>query len=88
MAVDEAHRIKQWGAEFRKQYSSLETLRLFVPRGVPVLATSATMPPETFKHVRSVLRITAEKSFHLNLFKGRRKSELHHDLLGKLAQLR
>ena len=67
MVVDEAHCIKQWGAEFRKQYSSLETLRSFVPRGVPVLATSATMPPETLKHVRSVLGITAEKSFHLNL---------------------
>ena len=67
MVVNETHCIKQWGAEFRKQYSSLEMLRSFVPRGVPVLATLATMHPETLKHVRSVLGITTEKSFHLNL---------------------
>ena len=87
MVVDEAHYIKQWGAEFRKWYSSLEALCLFAPRGVLVLATSATMLPEILKHVRSVLSITAKKLSHLNLFKGCHKSELHHDLLGKLAQL-
>ena len=67
MVVDEAHCIKQWGAEFRKHYMSLETLRSFVPRGVPVLATSATMPPKTLESVRAILGINAEKSFHLNL---------------------
>ena len=67
MVVDEAHCIKQWGGEFRKHYASLETLRSFVPRGVPVLATSATMPPTTLKNVRSILGINAERSFHLNL---------------------
>ena len=51
MVMDEAHCIKQWGVEFRKQYSSLETLRLFMPLGVLDLATSATMPPETLKQV-------------------------------------
>ena len=67
MVVDEAHCIKQWGTEFWKHYTSLETLRSFVPRGVPVLATSATMPPDTLDNVRLLLGITAEKSFHLNL---------------------
>jgi len=67
MVVDEAHCIKQWGAEFRKHYASLDTLRSFVPRGVPVLATSATMPPATLEHVRSTLGMNAEKLFHLNL---------------------
>ena len=67
MVIDEAHCIEHWGAEFRKHYSSLETLRSFVPRGVPILATSATLPPATLKHIRSVLGINAEKSFHLNL---------------------
>jgi superfamily II DNA helicase RecQ len=67
MVIDEAHCIKQWGAEFRKHYSTLETLRSFVPRGVPVLATSATMPPDTLTRVRVVLGMTVEKTFHLNL---------------------
>ena len=67
MVIDEAHCIKQWGAEFRKHYASLETLRSFVPRGVPVLATSVTMPPVTLDHVRTILGMATEKSFHLNL---------------------
>jgi superfamily II DNA helicase RecQ len=67
MVVDEAHCIKQWGTEFRKHYASLDTLRSFVPRGVPVLATSATMPPKTLENVRSVLGMNTEKLFHLNL---------------------
>jgi len=29
MVVDEAHCIKQWGSEFQKQYTSLETLHSF-----------------------------------------------------------
>ena len=65
--MDEAHCIKQWGAEFRKHYASLETLRSFVPRGIPVLATSATMPLATLERVRSVLGMNAGKSFHLIL---------------------
>ena len=50
MVVDEAHYIKRWGGEFQKHYTSLETLRPFVPRGAPVLATSATMPPTTLEN--------------------------------------
>lgn len=74
MVVDEAHCIKQWGAEFRAHYSSLETLRSFVPRGVPVLATSATMPPDTLQHVQSILGMNPQKLFHLNL--GNRKHNI------------
>ena len=65
MVVDEAHCIKQWGSEFRKQYTSLETIRSFVPRGVSVLATSATMAPPVLDDVRSTLAINPAKSFHL-----------------------
>lgn len=67
MVVDEAHCIKQWGGEFRKQFTSLETLRSFARRGASVLATSATMAPPTLQNVRSTLGINAETSFHLNL---------------------
>ena len=45
MVVDEAHCTKQWDDGFRKHYTSLETLRSFIPRGALVLATSATIPP-------------------------------------------
>ena len=50
MVVDKGHCIKQWGSEYRKHYASLETLRSFVPRGVPVLAISATMPATTLEN--------------------------------------
>jgi superfamily II DNA helicase RecQ len=72
IVVDDAHCIKQWGAKFQKHYSSLGALRSFVPRGVPVLATSATMPPDTLEDVRSILEMNAKKSFHLNLGNDRR----------------
>jgi superfamily II DNA helicase RecQ len=67
MVVDEAHCIKQWGAEFRKHYALLETLRSFVPPRVPVPATSATMPPKTLENVWATLGMNAENSFDLNL---------------------
>ena len=67
MVVDEAHCIKQRGSKLRKHYVFPETLRSFVPRGVPVLATSAAMPPLTLENVRTILGISAENSFHLNL---------------------
>jgi len=67
MVMDEAHCIKQWGGEFRKQFTSLETIRSFVRRGASVLATSATMAPPTLANVRPTLGINAETSFHLNL---------------------
>ena len=72
MIVDEAHCIEQWGAEFRKHYASLETLRSFVPRGVPVLATSATMPPKTLEHIWTILGVNTGRLFHLNLGNDRR----------------
>ena len=71
MVVDEADCIKHWGGEFRKHYASLETLRWFVPQGVLVLATFATMPPRALENVRSILGINAERSFHLNLWNDR-----------------
>ena len=43
-----------------------------VLRGVPVLATSATMPPATLDHVQAILGMTAGKVFHLNLGNDRR----------------
>jgi len=55
------------GAKFRKHHASLETSRSFVPKGVPVLATSVTMPPVTPENVRSVLGMNVEILFHLNL---------------------
>lgn len=67
MVVNEAHHIEQWDTEFRRRYGTLDTLRSFLPRGAPVLAISATMPPTTLEHARTTLGMNAGKMFHLDL---------------------
>ena len=65
--IDEAHCISQWGDKFREEYSRLGTLRAFVPSHVPVLVTSATMPPHILKQVCRTMQINIETSYYLNL---------------------
>ncbi|WP_436777182.1 RecQ family ATP-dependent DNA helicase [Yinghuangia sp. YIM S09857] len=42
LVVDEAHCVSDWGHDFRPDYRRLRTLLGDLPRGVPVLATTAT----------------------------------------------
>jgi len=42
LVVDEAHCISDWGHDFRPDYRRLRTMLAELPRGVPVLATTAT----------------------------------------------
>lgn len=44
VTVDEAHVVSHWGSEFRKKYGTLGIIRSFLPRGVPIVAVSATLP--------------------------------------------
>ncbi|KAI9512673.1 P-loop containing nucleoside triphosphate hydrolase protein [Russula earlei] len=65
--VDEAHCISQWGDLFRKKYAELGRLRSFVPDSVPILATSATMPPHILNDVRLKLCLSESQTFTVNL---------------------
>jgi ATP-dependent DNA helicase RecQ len=42
LVVDEAHCISDWGHEFRPNYRRIVRVLSFLPRGMPVLATTAT----------------------------------------------
>jgi bloom syndrome protein len=65
--VDEMHCISQWGGDFRKAYAELSKLRAFFPPHIPILGTSATVPPPALLEVRASLLVDAETSFFLNL---------------------
>lgn len=66
LVIDEAHCISQWGDKFRKSYSQLGTLRAFVPAKVPILATSATLPPTILAQVEKTLLMDLAFTFHVN----------------------
>ena len=51
VAVDEAHCVKVWGAEFRPQFREIEELRSIILSGVNIMALTATATIETFHTV-------------------------------------
>lgn len=55
--VDEAHCISDWGGSFRPEYASLGLIRDHIPKKVPVMAASATLPQHVLDDVRSGLRL-------------------------------
>ena len=65
--IDECHVVESWGTNFRSDYSLLGQLRAFVPIGIPILATSATMTPKARDTIAKVLDMDLEESFYLNL---------------------
>ncbi|CCF73756.1 ATP-dependent DNA helicase Q-like 4A [Babesia microti strain RI] len=56
-AIDEAHCISQWGTDFRKDYRKLGSLRAKFPH-VPIIALTATSPPNVTKDILTSLRIS------------------------------
>jgi len=67
VVIDEAHCIAQWGQKFRMQYSTLNKLRSYVAPHIPLLLTSATLPPQTLGDVCDTLEVQDDHSFDLNL---------------------
>ncbi|EMD42306.1 hypothetical protein CERSUDRAFT_40441, partial [Gelatoporia subvermispora B] len=67
IVIDEAHCISQWGETFRKDYRQLAKLRSFVPLDVPILATSATLPPHVLADVKAQLCFDSSDMLYINL---------------------
>ena len=65
--VDEAHCISQWGGDFRPLYAQLEKLRSFMPPNIPILLTSATLPPAALSECCARMKVELHDSFFLNL---------------------
>jgi superfamily II DNA helicase RecQ len=67
VAIDEAHCVSQWGDGFRKAFGELGRLRSFVPTSVPVLATSATLPPSVLSDIQTRLHFSERETLLVNL---------------------
>lgn len=68
--VDEAHCISHWGADFRKQYGRIGTVRALLPPDVPVIAVSATLTRRVTRNVVDTLQLNRSKErryLHLNM---------------------
>ncbi|KAH9897008.1 hypothetical protein C8Q73DRAFT_780555 [Cubamyces lactineus] len=62
MFVDEAHCIAHWGAEFRKKYGSLGKVRVFFPRGTPVIAVTATLTAQVRRTIHHALHFSQSEA--------------------------
>lgn len=69
--VDEAHCVSEWGGDFRPRYSEVQKLRSFVPTSIPILLTSATLPPATIVDLQRRFSMKTDEIFMLNLGNGR-----------------
>ncbi|KAJ6582551.1 P-loop containing nucleoside triphosphate hydrolase protein [Mycena vulgaris] len=65
--IDEAHCAAQWGGDFRPHYTVLNRLRVLLPVGTPLLATSATLNADAMAEICSGLDLDLDRSFFLNL---------------------
>ncbi|KAG6883457.1 hypothetical protein C0992_008701, partial [Termitomyces sp. T32_za158] len=54
--LDEAHCISAWGS-FRPEYREIGRLRHVLPRHIPLLVTSATLPPHVLNDIKGVLEL-------------------------------
>ena len=62
LVVDEAHCISQWGYDFRPAYLKIASIREVLPK-VPIIALTASAPPEVKKDIREKLEMKKPSIF-------------------------
>lgn len=60
---DEAHCISKWG-DFRPEYKDAGRLRYLIPKGIPFLITSATLPTLVLRDVKDILQSRETYTIH------------------------
>ena len=58
VVIDEAHCMSLWGGSFRPDYGELGLLRGRIPRHVPFIVTSATLPDHILDDIRTKLQLS------------------------------
>lgn len=58
VVIDEAHCISLWGGSFRLDYANLGLLRGRVPKHVPFIVASATLPDHILDDIRAKLKLS------------------------------
>lgn len=76
LAVDEAHCVSQWGYDFRPSYMRIAELREALP-GVPLVALTASAPPEVEADIRDKLEMKDPQTFR----KSFRRANLAYEVI-------
>src|ERR1700749_1296045 len=76
LVVDEAHCIHQWET-FWEQFRAIGKLRFII--SCPILATTATAPPEVRQTIRKTLHLRSSSTFFLNL--GNDRQNITHSVV-------
>jgi superfamily II DNA helicase RecQ len=66
IAIDEPHRVSQWGDSFRKRFADLDQLRSFASCQAPFLGVTATAPPPVLQEIRSRLLFSHDTTLFIN----------------------
>lgn len=67
VVVDEAHCISHWGSLFRKKYGAIGSIRIFLPRGIPFIALSASLTRRVARDVADKLQLSRSDYVYINL---------------------
>jgi superfamily II DNA helicase RecQ len=67
VVIDEAHCISHWGADFRKKYAQIGSIRVFLPQSTPFIALSASLTPRVTWDIVQKLQLNRSNFLHLNL---------------------
>ncbi|KAH9832851.1 P-loop containing nucleoside triphosphate hydrolase protein [Rhodofomes roseus] len=65
--IDEAHCLSHWGADFRKLYASLGSVRAFLAPGTPVIAVTATLTARVRRDLHNKLHFPKTGGRFINI---------------------